>query len=123
VPRWQGLKIWLLAVGSALDLAAVAPDGSMAGFCIAWLDQASATAHIEPLGISPGLRRLGLGHAMVSAVLGRARDCGAQAVTVQTGAVHGPAVAFYQRAGFEAACRVLRKGHIERLDQLARHGV
>jgi GNAT superfamily N-acetyltransferase len=49
---------------------------------------------------------------MVSAVLGRARDCGARVVTVQTGGVHGPAVAFYQRAGFEAACRVrvLRKG-------------
>jgi hypothetical protein len=47
---------------------------------------------------------------MVSAVLGRTRDCGAQLVTVQTGAVHGPAVDFYQRVGFEVACRVLRKG-------------
>ena len=108
--RWRLATLTMPGYHPALDLAAVAPDGNMAGFCIAWLDQASATAHIEPLGISPGLRRLGLGHAMVSAVLRRARDCGAQVVTVQTEAVHGPAVAFYQRAGFEAVCRVLRKG-------------
>ena len=108
--RWRLATLTMPGYHPALDLAAVAPDGSLAGFCVAWLGQASATAHIEPLGISPGLRRLGLGHAMVTAVLGRARDCGARVVTVQTGAVHGPAVAFYQQVGFEAACRVLRKG-------------
>ena len=36
-----------------LDIVAVAPDGTFAACCIAWLDDATSTAEIEPVGTDP----------------------------------------------------------------------
>lgn len=47
-----------------LDLVAVAPDGSLAGCCIAWLDAATGVAEIEPLGVAPEHRRNGVAVAL-----------------------------------------------------------
>lgn len=47
-----------------LVIVAEAPDGMLAASCIAWLDEANAAAEIEPLGVVPEHRRLGLGRAV-----------------------------------------------------------
>ncbi len=48
-----------------LDLLVVAPDGSLAGFTIVWLDQANHIGVFEPLGVHPAHQRRGLGKALL----------------------------------------------------------
>jgi GNAT superfamily N-acetyltransferase len=47
-----------------LHVVAEAPDGSLAASCIAWLDPATGTAAVEPLGVLPEHRRRGLAGAL-----------------------------------------------------------
>ena len=47
-----------------LHVVAEAPDGRLAGSCIAWLDPATGVAAIEPLGVHPEHRRRGLAGAL-----------------------------------------------------------
>lgn len=47
-----------------LDLVIEAPDGSLAGCCTVWLDPVSGWAELEPLGIVPSHRGLGLAQAL-----------------------------------------------------------
>jgi predicted N-acetyltransferase YhbS len=47
-----------------LHLVVQSPDGSLAASCITWLDPATGVAAIEPLGVRPGHRRLGLAGAL-----------------------------------------------------------
>jgi len=50
-----------------LDLLAVAPDGSLAGFCICSLDQDNkAIGHTDPIGIHPLHKHKGLAKALVT---------------------------------------------------------
>ncbi len=48
----------------ALDLVVEAPDGSLAACCILWWDPATGVGEIEPLGVVPAHRRLGLAGAL-----------------------------------------------------------
>jgi len=51
-----------------LDLLAVAPDGSLAGFCICSLDEDNRSiGHTDPIGIHPLHKRKELGKALVTA--------------------------------------------------------
>jgi GNAT superfamily N-acetyltransferase len=61
---------------------ALAPDGTVASYCIGWLDERSATLEIEPLGTHRDYRRLGLAHAVVKEVQHRAWANGAKHVLV-----------------------------------------
>lgn len=47
-----------------LDLVIEAPDGSLAGCCTVWLDPVSGWAELEPLGIVPSHRGLGLAQTL-----------------------------------------------------------
>jgi ribosomal protein S18 acetylase RimI-like enzyme len=47
-----------------LHVVAEAPDGSLAGSCITWLDPATGVAAIEPLGVHPDHRHRGLAGAL-----------------------------------------------------------
>jgi len=61
---------------------ALAPDGTVASFCIGWLDERSETLEIEPLGTHRDYRRQGLAHAVVKEVQHRAWANGAKRVLV-----------------------------------------
>jgi ribosomal protein S18 acetylase RimI-like enzyme len=85
-----------------LDLVAVAPDGELAGCCIAWLDPASGVAELEPLGVAPGHRRRGVAVALCLEVAARVAAAGGHEVFINTGPQEeypAPAAA-YAKAGF-----------------------
>lgn len=94
------LSTWLYR--QDLDLVAVAPDGTLAGCCIAWLDPATGVAEIEPLGVVPEHRRNGVAVAMCLEVAARAGALGGAQIFINTGPREeypGPAAA-YAKAGF-----------------------
>jgi GNAT superfamily N-acetyltransferase len=93
-----------------LDLVAVAPDGSFAANCLAWLDPSTGVAEIEPLGVHPAHRRRGLAGALCQEVARRVTDRGGREVFINTGpneAYPAPPAA-YAKAGF----RTVRRGTI-----------
>lgn len=85
-----------------LDLVAVAPDGGLAGCCIAWFDAGTGVAEIEPLGVAPAHRRNGLAVAMCLEVASRVAALGGREIFINTGPREeypGPGAA-YAKAGF-----------------------
>jgi GNAT superfamily N-acetyltransferase len=78
---------------------ALAPDGTVASYCIGWMDEQSETLEIEPLGTHRDYRRLGLAHAVVKEVQHRAWADGAKHVLVwNEPAVNAPAYGLYTGA-------------------------
>jgi ribosomal protein S18 acetylase RimI-like enzyme len=92
-----------------LDLVVAAPDGELVATCTAWLDPASGSAELEPVGTSPRHRRLGLASAVCLAAMHALAAHGATAVTVHPRGDDGyPAArAVYQRIGFAVAGRTM----------------
>ena len=88
-----------------LDLVAVAPDGSLAAFCVCWLGNNSG--QIEPLGIHPRWRRLGLGRAILSEGLRRLHLHGASQIYVETDNYRNAAFHLYESAGFQIIEQIL----------------
>lgn len=85
-----------------LDLVAVAPDGSLAAFCVCWLDRHGDEPYgqIEPVGVHPDFRRQGLGKALLSEALRRLGLHGARQVCVETDNDRDAALALYESLGF-----------------------
>ncbi len=90
-----------------LNLVVTAPDGTLAAAMIGWLDPLNKTVEIEPLGVRPRFRRMGLGRAIVVEGLHRFRAVGAEAAEVWGVSRKPEAVDLYQSAGFEKSARVL----------------
>lgn len=90
-----------------LHVAAVAPDGSLAGSCIGWFDEATKVTAIEPLSVHPAHRRRGLAGAMCLEVARLARSLGATEVLIHPrGDVAYPAPrGAYLRVGFRPVDR------------------
>ena len=57
------------------DLAAITPDGRVAGFAMFWPDNALSLAQFEPVGVDPDFQRLGIARALIATGLepGRSR--------------------------------------------------
>jgi ribosomal protein S18 acetylase RimI-like enzyme len=85
-----------------------APDGTLAAYCIAWLDPRTQTVEIEPLGTHPEYRRLGLGRAIVQEVLRRSAARGAKSVMVWGAHQNLVAHHLYESSGLLSR-RVLRE--------------
>lgn len=94
----------------ALDLVAVAPDGRLAGFCIAWLQQRDSdecVGQIEPLGVGAEFRGLGLGRALLAEALRRLQQRSVRQVDVETDNYRDAALALYEALGFRVVHDVL----------------
>jgi len=87
-----------------LDLVAEAPDGVLAACCIAWFDPSSGATEIEPLGVRPEHRRLGLAGALCLEVAARTAARGGREVfiNVEPSEAYPASSAAYLKAGFES---------------------
>jgi GNAT superfamily N-acetyltransferase len=90
-----------------LDLVAVAPDGTLAASCIAWLDDTIGVAEIEPVGTAPSHRGLGLAAAVcLAAVDAVSMLAGTEVVIHARGDAAYPVPRrVYRRCGFSAVSR------------------
>jgi ribosomal protein S18 acetylase RimI-like enzyme len=90
----------------SLDLVAVAPDGTLAAFCVCWITPplrsrgGARVAQVEPMGVQPDYRRLGLGRALLREGFRRARALGADRIDVDTFSFSEPALHAYESVGF-----------------------
>lgn len=87
-----------------LDVAVAAPDGTVAAYALAWLDEASGVGELEPVGTHSGHRRRGLARAACLEAVRRLRTHGARLGLVYS--VDGlPSTALYESVGFESIDR------------------
>ncbi|MGE5224852.1 MAG: GNAT family N-acetyltransferase [Omnitrophica WOR_2 bacterium] len=101
--EWRARTLLRPEYISDLDLVAAAADGSLAAFCIGWLSrdhESKPCGQIEPLGVHPDFRKLGLGRAILSEVLQRLSRLGAERVFVETDRHRNAALELYEAAGF-----------------------
>ena len=91
------------------DLVTIAltRDGTVASYCIGWLDPITRTLEIEPLGTHRDYRRLHLATAVVHEVIHRAWDSGAKDVLVWNEPKSNPsAYGLYTGAGMRPRRRI-----------------
>ena len=87
---------------------ALSADGTVASYCIGWLDTPTRTLEIEPLGTHRDYRRLGLAHAVVREVTHRAWANGAEHVLVWNEPARNlPAYGLYTGAGMAERRRLV----------------
>lgn len=86
-----------------LDLVAVAPDGTIAAYCICWYDPLNRIGEFEPVGARDCFRRQGYGLALMHEGLRRFQDLGAQEVIVLSSATNAASYGLYSRSGFTVA--------------------
>ena len=86
-----------------LDLVAVAPDGTIAAYCICWYDPVNRIGEFEPVGARERFRRQGYGLALMHEGLRRLQDLGAQEVIVLSSATNAASYGLYSRSGFTVA--------------------
>jgi GNAT superfamily N-acetyltransferase len=90
-----------------LHVLVEAPEGTMAGSAIMWLDEANKTAEFEPVGTHPDYRRRGLGRALLLHGMHLAREAGANQMTVACHAAPAAARELYYSVGFQKFSRDL----------------
>ncbi len=92
-----------------LDLVAVAPDGRLAAFCLAWFRQlpgGRSVGQIEPLGCHPDFRRYALGRLVLVDAIRRLQAAGASSIFVETDNYRSTAFALYESLGFKVVQQV-----------------
>ena len=94
---------------SSLDWVAEAPDGRLASFCLAWLDEENRVGEFEPVGTHEDFRRRGLARAVCTAALRALREQGADRAIVYSvdAPQQGPAFRLYESLGFATATRAV----------------
>jgi ribosomal protein S18 acetylase RimI-like enzyme len=89
-----------------LDLVAIAPDGTLVGFCVCWITPSlngQRVAQVEPLGVLPAFQRTGLGRALLLEGLRRARAFGATRMEVNAESTNAASQGAYKAVGFRPA--------------------
>ncbi|GCE22443.1 GNAT family N-acetyltransferase [Dictyobacter kobayashii] len=102
-PEWRARTLQMPSYRPELDLVIVAPDGSLAGFCVGWLEPARQLAQIEPIGVHPRFQHHGLGQILLLEILQRFKQHGALKAIVETDLDRSPARHAYASAGFQQA--------------------
>jgi mycothiol synthase len=111
---WRSATLTMPGYEPELDLVAVAGDGTMAGFCVTWLDRRCRAAQVEPAGVVPQFRRLGVARALLDEAARRAAQHDATALYAEPDDVHAAALATYADAGFRPVGRTERRGTMGR---------
>jgi ribosomal protein S18 acetylase RimI-like enzyme len=105
VEKWPSYR-------TELHLVAVAPGGKVAAFCSGWAgrvdreklsasDTGDLAGQIEPMGVHPDYRNLGLGRAVLEEVFRRMQALGVKEVIVETDNFREAAQGLYRAVGFE----------------------
>lgn len=89
-------------------------DGRLVGYAGLWFD--GDVTQVMTIGVDPAAQRGGLGTALLTALVARSRELGAQAVLLEVRVDNEAAIALYQRAGFEIIGRRRRYYQPEDLD-------
>jgi mycothiol synthase len=89
----------------ALDLVAVAPDGSLVGYCFCSIshEQGSSLGHTDPVATHPGFQRLGLARALMLTGLRKLRERGAETAMLGTSSDNIAMQQAAESAGFQLA--------------------
>lgn len=92
-----------------LDLAVLAPDGSVAGYALFWYDPVTGVGLVEPVRVEDGHSGRGIGYAMIGAGLDRLARMGA--TTLKIGWESERAGNLYARLGFSTVdtCTTYRR--------------
>jgi GNAT superfamily N-acetyltransferase len=92
-----------------LDCVVEAPDGSIAAFTLAWLDEVNSVGQFEPVGTHADHRRRGLGRAVGLFALQRLRELGAATALVECrgDAAYPVPAQLYESLGFREVSRTL----------------
>jgi len=88
-----------------LDVVAVAPDGQIGSFCIAWPDPLIKVGLFEPVGTHPDFQRRGLGKAVMTEALRRLKERGMERAIVCTTAQNTAGIRLYDAVGFRITNR------------------
>lgn len=109
-PEWRARTIRVPQYRPELDLVICAPDGSLAGFCVGWLEPSRSLAQIEPIGVHPRFHQHGLGRVLLLEMLHRFKEHGASSAIVETNLDRAPARRAYETVGFQQTHTICRKG-------------
>jgi ribosomal protein S18 acetylase RimI-like enzyme len=92
-----------------LDCIAVGPDGRVAAYCLAWLDDENRAGELEPVGTHAGFRRRGLAGAVCTFALRRLREEGAERAVVYArgDAAYTAPKRLYESLGFRPHARTI----------------
>lgn len=104
--RYRGVRdAWLYRAD--LDLQIVTPDGDVAAFALGWLDDATSSVELEPVGVHPDWHRRGLGGEICRAVLRAAQGLGARRAMVTAERSNPAAIALYASLGLEMTSEIV----------------
>jgi mycothiol synthase len=84
-----------------LDLVTVAADGTVASFCLVWLDPVNKVGLFEPVGTRPAFQRQGLGKAVLAEGLRRMQTRGMESAFVCANYDNTAAQKLYLAMGFD----------------------
>lgn len=109
-PAWRNRTLSRQEYLPDLDLVAVGRDGRLVAFCIGWFSRSwdgIPGGQIEPFGVHPDFRRLGLGRAVLLEGLRRLYLYGAVSVSVETDQYRNSALDLYKEVGFRPTRDIL----------------
>ncbi len=118
--QWRARTLRMPQYRQDLDLVAIAPDGTLAGFCVGWLDAARRIGRVEPLGIRPGCTGIGLAQALPTELSSRLAAAGAERACVEVDQANTAALRSYEAAGFRVTDTVQALGRTVHMPDQAR---
>jgi len=90
------------------ELIAVAPDGSLAGFAVCWMDHLNGIGYFEPVGVHQDHHRKRVGSDLLAAGMNLMRDAGMRTATVLYDLENDGNARFYAENGFKRIETVAR---------------
>ncbi len=88
-----------------LELIALAPDGSGAGFTVVWCDETSRVGLFEPVGTHQDHQRMGVGTALMASGLAELQRRGMRTARVTYEAANVASQSLYHSLGFSDVAR------------------